>query len=517
MASSSPSFDRPPPPPVPTQSTSTPLTTLSHVRTSIKSPALQTLSTSSSFSQHNVTIRSLPSDPVSQLLVDNVAVTHINSQTVVSLEDVKVSKSVRAMTSLRGMRKSIRGKTKSLRSMISGVGEEGASESSPSGVSTISETSPMSPPSTGPEQPTKVIKLKFADATYFEFCPIPPSSITTCYNTLKKQIGSYRRMVSASSMDIETRDGTDEEGGTEGRTMNTAMGNITSEERQSAADRQSEASMKLSSRQSAADRQSEASMKLSSLLSQKGTLSPEDALEVKRLMLAKVNHTSSSTSPNPDLDPTSSPILPRTNLISIEDALSQHHGPNNFSHQSSNLEAMLDAKILATSISLPSRATSTTMSTTFTSFSTTSLSITDSTTGRPPSQPMPPLAEAAIQNHMKLDRLLSSKDLTGEQADEAKKRMLFHKQYESSAISSEIMAPEETTAPVSTTVIPIEAAIERAQKLSKSQSSSFHLRNSADEDELLVEQNLEAALDRRVVSTNISSPSPAVTQKKKPL
>ena len=111
---------------------------------------------------------------------------------------------------------------------------------------------------------------------------------------------------------------------------------------------------------------------------------------------------------------------------------------------------------------------------------------------------------------MKLDRLLSSKDLTEEQADEAKKRMLYHKQYESSAISSEIMAP----APVSTTVIPIEAAIERAQKLSKSQSSSFHLRNSADEDELLVEQNLEAALDRRVVSTNISSPSPAVTQKK---
>ncbi|GMH61302.1 hypothetical protein TrRE_jg4067 [Triparma retinervis] len=338
------------------------------------------------------------------------------------MENVKVSKTTRALSTFRGVGRSMRGKTKSLRSMISGVGgastgETGIDNSSPGGIDESSpaaaETSPISPPSPGPEQPAKVVRLAFADATYLEFSPIPPSSITMFYNALSKQIGSYRRMVSASSMDnIEARDEEDE-------------------------------------------------------------------------------------------------------------ALSKHHGPDNSSYQSSNLEAMLDTKVLATSISLPSRPTSATISTTFTSFSmsTTSPSITESTTGRPPSQQMLPLAEAAIKNHMKLDRLVSSKNLTEEQADEARKRMLYHKQYESTSAvpsPSATISPVREQVPTTTTVIPIEAAIKRAQALSKSQSSSFHLRNSADEEELLMEQNLEAALDRMVVSTNISSPSP-ITQKKKPL
>jgi hypothetical protein len=77
------------------------------------------------------------------------------------------------------------------------------------------------------------------------------------YNALSKQIGSYRRMVSASSMDnIEARD-------EEGRGTGTDGG------------ANSDETSTRESAQSAADRMSEASMKLSSMLSQKGWPKPE--------------------------------------------------------------------------------------------------------------------------------------------------------------------------------------------------------------------------------------------------
>ena len=331
---------------------------------------------------------------------------------------------------------------------------------------------------------------------YVEFSPSDGLDIKDVHKKLSNAVRGYRRLVSNSEIDdvVIRGGGTDEDV-------------VVSE--------------KALVEEDTSNRQSMESSKLTLLLSQKGTLSKSEAMEVKRLMMSKklpsissLPTTTSTTQPPPQ------PTL--TNLISIDEALTRYHGLDSDDVKSSNLEAMLDAKILATSISLPSRPTSATIDGSFTAFSTgrsTDRTTASTNDGGEGIRVISPAASAAMSNHLKLNRLLSSKDLTEDQVTEVKDRMMYHRVYESTNVVGSLVDHTESSEEgenqqsgggegnvytkassggktVRSCHIPIVSAV-RMAAFRKGVSSGELFTDGRNSEDALLEQNLEAELGER--------------------
>lgn len=174
-------------------------------------------------------------------------------------------------------------------------------------------------------------------------------------------------------------------------------------------------------------------------------------------------------------------------------------------------EAMLDEKVLNSSISKPSSQGST-LSMRF-------------------DLPPEPRAVEAMNNHEKLTGLLGSKVIGGEDSHEARRMILKHKEYERTITGglddsdgSLATPPSHTPGSALKAAIPISEALMIAAKNANKNNlprtltdESFSVSEERDAGSLLLEQNLEAELDKIVVSNAISSPTKGCGKKIKQL
>ncbi len=208
-----------------------------------------------------------------------------------------------------------------------------------------------------------------------------------------------------------------------------------------------------------APRTSSTTETLQNLLSQKGTLSPENAAKVKELMMSK------TVSP-PDTEKVLPPAPPAP-LLTIDEALMKHH--DNVTLDGANtekFEAQLDARVLSTDISLPSsRMTSST------------------------------IASSQESETDRLHYLMSLKVLSEAENEEVKKLIGAGRP------ESLKLKPLQT--------LPISEALHIASLIKKQapKRKTYVLHGIEESGSDLVEQNLEAALDDLILNTHISKPS----------